>query len=100
MPETETENPVVEPQDVGSETVEQLPSELMDMIIADESPSNISDRIKDMLYAKSAERVDAYRPTAVNSLFGSNEEETVETDEVEDSVSDEEEVVAVADGEI
>ena len=36
--------------------------ELMDMIIADESPSKISDRIKDMLFAKSAERVDAYRP--------------------------------------
>ena len=74
--------------------------ELMDMMIDDASASQISDKMKDLLYAKSAERVDAYRPTAVNSLFGSNEEETVETDEVEDSVSDEEEVVAVADGEI
>ena len=33
--------------------------ELMDMIIADKSPSQISDRIKDMLFAKSAERVDS-----------------------------------------
>ena len=49
MPETETENPTVEPQDVGSETVEKVPSELMDMIIADESPSDIADRIKDIL---------------------------------------------------
>ena len=72
----------------------------MDMMIDDASASQISDKMKDLLYAKSAERVDAYRRTAVNSLFGSNEEETVETDEVEDSVSDEEEVVAVADGEI
>ena len=32
--------------------------ELMDMIIADKSPSQISDRIKDMLFAKSAEKVD------------------------------------------
>ena len=69
MPETETENPTVEPQDVGSETVEQLPSELMDMIIADESPSDIADRIKDMLYAKSAERVDSYRPNVASDTF-------------------------------
>ena len=74
MPETETENPTVEPQDVGSETVEKVPSELMDMIIADESPSDIADRIKDMLYAKSAERVDTYRPTVATDTFGNNTE--------------------------
>ena len=44
--------------------------ELMDMIIADKSPSQISDRIKDMLFAKSAERVDSYRPeVAKNTLI-------------------------------
>jgi hypothetical protein len=71
--------------------------ELMDMMIDDASASQISDKMKDLLFAKSAERVDAYRSTAANSLFGSDE---IEADEVEDSVSDEEEVVAVADGEI
>ena len=45
-------------------------SELMDMITKDESPSQISDRIKDMLYAKSAEKVDAYKPVAANAVFG------------------------------
>ena len=30
----------------------------MDMMVNDESPSQISDKIKDMLFAKSAERVD------------------------------------------
>ena len=69
----------------------------MDMMIDDASASQISDKMKDLLFAKSAERVDAYRSTAANSLFGSDE---IEADEVEDSVSDEEEVVAVADGEI
>ena len=44
--------------------------ELMDMIAADDSASQISDRIKDMLYSKSAERVDNHRPNAANSLFG------------------------------
>ena len=39
------------------------------MIIADESPSNISDRIKDMLFAKSAEKVDAFRPEVAASNY-------------------------------
>ena len=47
--------------------------ELMDMITKDESPSQISDRIKDMLYAKSAEKVDAYKPVAANAVFGDQE---------------------------
>tara|TARA_R100000152_G_C6664869_1_gene102786 strand:+ start:56 stop:265 length:210 start_codon:yes stop_codon:yes gene_type:complete len=67
--------------------------ELMDMMVDDASASQISDKIKDLLYAKSAERVDSYKKSAADSLFGSE-------DEVEDSVSDEEEVVAAADGEI
>ena len=37
--------------------------DLLDMIINDESPSQISDSIKDFLYAKSAERVDAFVPS-------------------------------------
>ena len=48
--------------------------ELMDMIIADKSPSQISDRIKDMLFAKSAERVDAYKPEVAKNSFNANDE--------------------------
>ena len=48
--------------------------ELMDMIIADKSPSQISDRIKDMLFAKSAERVDSYRPEVAKDSFNSPED--------------------------
>ena len=69
MPENETENPT---QEVTGADIQR---ELMDMIAADDSASQISDRIKDMLYAKSAEKVDAYRPTAANSLFGEPEVE-------------------------
>ena len=68
--------------------------ELMDMIIADKSPSQISDRIKDMLFAKSAERVDNYRPEVAQSSFNSGEPE-VET-EVDDT-SETEEVPPVTD---
>ena len=48
--------------------------ELMDMIATDESPSQISDKIKDLLFAKSAEKIDAFRPMVANSIFGENEE--------------------------
>ena len=56
--------------------------ELMDMIAADDSASQVSDKIKDILYAKSAERVDGYRPNVANSLFGDQES----ADEVEAEV--------------
>ena len=60
--------------------------DLLDNIISDESPSQISDAIKDMLFSKTAERVDAYKQTASNALFnGNSEEETVSDDEVETS---------------
>ena len=62
MPDTENE--------VQGNDVQQ---ELMDMIIADESPSTISDRIKDMLFAKSAERVDNFKPTVAANTFGDEE---------------------------
>ena len=62
--------------------MDHVQAELMDMITKDESPSQISDRIKDMLFAKSAERIDAYKPEVANSLFGDQEVE----DEVEDEI--------------
>ena len=56
--------------------------ELMDMIAADDSASQVSDKIKDILYAKSSERVDGYKPNVANSLFGDQES----ADEVEAEV--------------
>ena len=85
MPDTEIEKP----------DMDAVQSELMDMITKDESPSQISDRIKDMLFAKSAERIDTFRPDVANSLFGDQEVE----DEVEDEVSSEPEVEAEKDEE-
>ncbi len=48
--------------------------DLMDMIIADESPSNISDKIKDILYAKSADKVDGHRPNVASQTFDAQDE--------------------------
>ena len=44
--------------------------DLMDMMVADASASDISDKIKEILYTKSAEKVDAVRPTVGAELFG------------------------------
>ena len=57
--------------------------ELLDNIITDDSPSQISDAIKDMLYAKTAERVNSYKQTAANSLFNGNPEEDNSPESVE-----------------
>jgi len=47
----------------------------MDMILQDESPTNISDKIKNMLFAKSAEKIDALKPSIGNAVFDETEEE-------------------------
>jgi len=44
--------------------------ELIDLIATDSSASEISDKIKDVLFAKAAERVDAARPLVSTSMFG------------------------------
>ena len=84
MPDTETEmNPTeTETSETGvtGAVGKDIQSALMDMIIADESPSNISDTIKDMLYAKSAEKVDAFRPDVAASTFNPAPEVETEVD--------------------
>ena len=54
--------------------------DLLDMITTDESPSQICDKIKEVLFAKSAERIDAYRPAVASQLF-SDEDIEVEVDD-------------------
>lgn len=48
--------------------------ELMNLIAADESPSQISDAIKDVLYAKSADKVSALRPQIASQMFDPSQE--------------------------
>ena len=42
----------------------------MNLIIADESPSEISDSIKNQLFAKASTRVDAVKPAVANAMMG------------------------------
>jgi hypothetical protein len=44
--------------------------ELIDLIATDGAPSDISDRIKELLYTKAADRVDSARPKVATSIFG------------------------------
>jgi len=66
--------------------------ELMNMIIADESPSEISDSIKNQLFAKAGIRVDAAKPAVANAMLGYEleSEEDVETETVGELDNDEE----------
>ena len=41
----------------------------MDLLVTDDSPSQISDKIKDMLYSKSADKVSGIRPEVASQLF-------------------------------
>ncbi len=71
--------------------------ELMDMLVKDESPSQISDGIKDQLFSRSAEKLQGIRPEVAASLFDDGgadvdfdtEEETSEFDSDVDLDSEE-----------
>tara|TARA_B100001094_G_scaffold135212_1_gene130938 strand:- start:361 stop:585 length:225 start_codon:yes stop_codon:yes gene_type:complete len=60
--------------------------DLMDMIIADDSPSQVSDTIKNALFTKSAERVDALRPDIASTIFADDEVENEVEAETETEV--------------
>lgn len=49
--------------------------ELIDLIATDGSPSDVSSKIKELLYAKAAERVDSARPEIASIMFGDDTQE-------------------------
>ena len=68
----------------------------MDMMVDDASSSAISDKIKEILYTKSAEKIDAARPLVGAELFGDevpevSEEEPTDETEVTNELETEEE---------
>jgi hypothetical protein len=48
--------------------------ELIDLIATNGSPSDVSDRIKDLLYVKAAERVEAIRPEVAELVFAGEDQ--------------------------
>ena len=63
--------------------------DVIDLIATDASAADISDKMKEVLFAKAAERIDIARPYVANAMFGQEFEYTEVQDEVEDEVVDE-----------
>jgi hypothetical protein len=56
--------------------------ELIDLIATDSAPSDVSDKIKDLLFAKASEKIEGARPYVASSIFGGeNGEESTEDEE-------------------
>ena len=71
--------------------------DVIDLIATDASAADISDKMKEILYAKAADRVDIARPYVANAMFG----QEFEYPEVEDEIeTDETEVEAEAETEV
>ena len=58
--------------------------DLMDAIVENDSPSKVSDAIKDILFAKTADKVDSLKPEIASSLFGNEIPEVESEVEVDD----------------
>lgn len=50
-------------------------NELMDIILSGNSAEEVSDKIKEILYSKSAQKIDELRPYIAQSMFGTEESE-------------------------
>ena len=66
--------------------------DVVDLIATDASASDISDKMKEILYAKAAERIDIARPFVANAMFGQELEipEVEDQTEVDDESTEEE----------
>ena len=63
--------------------------DLMDMMVDDASSSDISDKIKEILYTKSAEMIDVARPLVGAELFGDEAPEVSEEEPQEEKTDGE-----------
>ena len=57
--------------------------DLIDLIATDAASSDVSDKIKDVLFNKSAERIDTFKPEVATSMFDTSEPEVETETEVE-----------------
>ena len=61
--------------------------EIIDLIATDSSSSDVSDKIKDLLYTKAADKIESQRSDVAMSMFNQSEPEvetTVEPEEGEE----------------
>jgi hypothetical protein len=62
--------------------------DVIDLIATNSSASDVSDKIKEILFSKAAERIDAARPFVAANMFG---ESDVDYDEEETDQSEDQE---------
>ena len=61
--------------------------ELMDLLVKDESPSSVSDAIKDHLFSRTAEKIQGIRPDVAASIFDDNINlDSEEASEIDDNI--------------
>ena len=71
---------------------ESQPTNVLDMIATDAKPAEITDTLKNMIYAKAGEKIDGMKQYAAASLFGQEPEEpTAELETEVDQEPEEEE---------
>ncbi len=56
---------------------------ILDLIASDQSSNDISDAIKDALYAKSAEKIDTLKPSISSNMFDEPQNEVEDETTVE-----------------
>jgi len=55
--------------------------ELIDLIATQQPATDISDKIKDILFAKASEKIDSFRPEVAASIFGNGNQDHSEDQE-------------------
>ena len=55
--------------------------EIINLIATNSAPSEVSDKIKDLLFAKASERIEGAKPYVASSLFGGENDEDYTEDE-------------------
>ena len=62
---------------------------VIDLIATDASASEISDKMKELMYAKASERIEAIRPTVAQSMFDEPDQVDEPETEVETEIDQE-----------
>ena len=65
--------------------------EILDLIATDAKAAQVTDKIKDVLYTKSAEKIDTFKPNVASSMFNPPEPEASGEEEVSQEEPGEEE---------
>lgn len=60
--------------------------EIINLIATDSAPTSISDRIKEILFAKTGERIENLRPEISSVMFGGEESENNPSESPEEDI--------------